>query len=86
MEAALERLGLHRRRSSIEPPGTEIQMLKSRNKDEAVEGRDASRKYEGDINCSHAEARIKDICRSTAWQPFKLTKCRSAEAAESLLC
>lgn len=37
MEAALERLGLHRRkRNSTEPPGNEIQMLKSKNKDEAI--------------------------------------------------
>lgn len=38
MEAAMERLGLHRRRkrSSTEPPGIEIQMLKSKNEDEGV--------------------------------------------------
>lgn len=39
-----------------------------------------------EAGCSYAETRIKDICRSTAWQPLKLTKCRSAEAAEKLLC
>lgn len=37
MKAAMERLELHRRRrSSTELPGIEIQMLKSKNEDEAV--------------------------------------------------
>lgn len=30
--------------------------------------------------------KIKDSCRSKAWQPFRMTKCRLVEAAEKLLC
>lgn len=39
MDTALERLGPHRRRrSSTQLPGIEIQMLETKNKDEAVGG------------------------------------------------